>query len=394
MESTGRQLSLPLFEKCVRLCYNDAVLFQGKFYKQKTGSPTGHPISSSAQNIIMSALEEDIIIPLFNEGKITLYERWVDDTSIRLPAKDVEIVLARLNSFDSNLNFTCEKPSEIIISGEIFNFIPFLDIGIYWNARTWMTKVYRKATTSKIVMPFNEFGPYNWKKGTLIFFVRRAITHSSDQRVMHEELELLAGHFKHCGYPAKLVHSVINTTITQVLYPEHFTRQQPNKNCEDDSTPNRWTILHMPWFGLEAGNLLSQIQRAAPRQHSKVSVAQSVTKIRHVLPRLDTSSEPPSCLMARNCVYKYECDCGEVYIGETLRRLAVRAKEHSNPQKPLMKHISMCGSSFSMNNFRVIARGLRGREARKRCEALFIKFYGRRAKTVNIQSASRELVLF
>ena len=153
-------------------------------------------------------------------------------------------------------------------------------------------------------------------------------------------------------------------------------------------------VLHMPWFGDEAGKILCQIQRATPREFSRVSIAQSVTKMRHVLPRLDTSIEPPNCLLVRDCIYKYSCDCGEIYIGETLRRLAVRAAEHGKPTSPLMKHIDACGGAFSTGNFSVISRGLRGRESRKRCEALYIKFYARRAKTVNIQSASRELVLF
>jgi hypothetical protein len=342
----------------------------------------------------MSALEEDIILPLIEQGKVSAFERWVDDTKVRLETDDVDDVLARLNSFDTNLNFTCEKPSKVVEKGETFNFLPFLDIGIYWNASKWMTKVYRKATTSKIVMPFTEFGPYNWKKGTLIFFVRRAITHSSDQRAMHEELELLADQFKLCGYPAKLVHSTINTTITKVLYPEHYTPPFKKTDQNGDEAPNRWTVLYMPWLGTEAGQILGQIQRATPRKFSKVSIAQSVTKMRHILPRLDTRTEPPSCLMARDCVYQYLCDCGEMYIGETLRRLAVRAAEHANPKSPLMKHIQFCNNSFSVGNFRVIARGLRGKEARKRCETLYIKFYARRAKTVNVQSTSRELVLF
>ena len=236
----GRDLSLEIFEKCVRLCFEDAVLFQGKFYTQKCGSPTGHPISSSAQNVIMSALEEEIIMPLIQEGKVSAFERWVDDTKVRLAVQDIEEVLARLNSFDPNLTFTCEKPTQVNIKGEIFNFLPFLDIGIYWNARTSVTKVYRKATASKIVMPFTEFGPFNWKKGTLIFFIRRAITHTSDQLLMHEELETLASQFKLCGYPARLVHSTINKTVTKVLYPEKV--KSPKTTTNDP--PERWSATY------------------------------------------------------------------------------------------------------------------------------------------------------
>ena len=85
----------------------------------------------------------------------------------------------------------------------ILNFLPSLDIGVYWSStrRLGFTKVYMKPTTSKIVMPYQDFGPDNWKIGTLIWFIRRAYTHSSDYGFMHEELTALTKRFKNVGYP-------------------------------------------------------------------------------------------------------------------------------------------------------------------------------------------------
>jgi len=61
----------------------------------------------------------------------------------------------------------------------------------------------------------------------------------------------------------------------------------------------------------------------------------------------------------------------------------------------MMEHIQECpGAEFSISNFSIIAKRLRGREARKKYETLYIKFWDRRAGTINICEASRQLFLF
>ena len=50
-------------------------------------------------------------------------------------------------------------------------------------------------------MPWNDFGPTDWKTGTLIGFIRRAYTHSSDFAVMHVELQGQTFPKLHLGQP-------------------------------------------------------------------------------------------------------------------------------------------------------------------------------------------------
>ena len=93
-------------------------------------------------------------------------------------------------------------------------------MGVYWDAEGefGFTKVYRKPTTSEIVMPWNDFGPMDWKTGTLIGYIRRAYTHSSDYKIMHEELTLIKSQFRKVGYPLWLIQDKINKTLAKVLY--------------------------------------------------------------------------------------------------------------------------------------------------------------------------------
>ena len=122
----------------------------------------------------------------------------------------------------------------------------------------------------------------------------------------------------------------------------------------------------------------------------------TTSKLRDLLPRLDTcTSLGNKVLSASDIVYKYTCTCGQVYIGETKRRLSVRISEHSKPKSPMMEHITHCeGAQFTDNNFSIVARGQRGRESRKRYESLWIRYYDRRSLAFNVCERSRELIIF
>ena len=247
---------------------------------------------------------------------------------------------------------------------------------------------------------FSEFAPHDWKMGTLIFFIRRAYTHCSTYHDMHREIETVTKQFFDCGYPRNLIHAKINITLTKMYTKNTQTKvpfypnSAPASSNQDQDLPTIWTVLHLNWAGQAPHRIIQQIRRQLPRELSRISIATTATKLRDILPKLNTCNKRSSPMLARNIVYKYSCKCGQVYVGETLRRLSVRAKEHSAKSASLYKHTMECGFDFDFSRFSIVARNLQGREARKRCEALYIKFYNRRAKTVNIQSTSRDLILF
>ena len=63
-----------------------------------------------AQNIVLSHLEREIIVPLIKDEKIDKYYRWVDDLLIRSKSRDAEKILKKINGFDKKLKFTIERP--------------------------------------------------------------------------------------------------------------------------------------------------------------------------------------------------------------------------------------------------------------------------------------------
>ena len=164
----------------------------------------------------------------------------------------------------------------------------------------------------------------------------------------------------------------------------------------------------MPWAGVVAGKIIEQIRRLIPTDYPlRFSFAYETTKLRQTLPKyvakVDCEKKADSedekldklyQLKCRNVVYKYTCECNSLYIGETKRRLFVRANEHKSEKSPLSEHLNECKSAFKFENFSILAGNLKGKRARKKYESLFIKYYDKRLMTMNICSSSMALTIF
>ena len=319
LEKSGRNICFQAICNAIRVCYEDGVQYNDKIFKIKFGGPTGHAITSCAQNIVMTAFEKYKVQALLDQGILKLYDRWVDDTFVRNKLADRNLISSAFHSFHKNLEFTVETAKTIEYGDRQIRFIPVLDVGLYWDVEGefGFTKVYRKPTTSEIVMPWNDFGPMDWKTGTLIGYIRRAYTHSSDYKIMHEELTLIKSQFRKVGYPLWLIQDKINKTLAKVLYnanPSHYPDTTENRVDKDD-LPTRWTVLYLPWSGVPANAIVKKIRRTLPRDHSRISIAYTTSKLRDLLPRFTTCSPPTNkALSVSDLVYKYTCECGQVYI--------------------------------------------------------------------------------
>ena len=176
--------------------------------------------------------------------------------------------------------------------------------------------------------------------------------------------------------------------MSKMLYPEHSLQRE-----QHEDKPDRFTVLHLPWCGDESFKTANYMRKQIPSEYSRVTISTTASKLRDVLPRLNTCSKTTRKSLIRNCVYKYTCPCAKVYIGETKRRLAVRISEHEK-KGAIIDHVNESECVFDPANFTVVASNLKGMNARKRCEALYIRWYDRKAQTVNNQTYSRELVIW
>ena len=168
-------------------------------------------------------------------------------------------------------------------------------------------------------------------------------------------------------------------TLPYKANPTHYPN--PDLGKDPDELATKWSVLYLPWAGVPASAIVNKIRKMLPRQISRIIIAYTTSKIRDLLNTRYSTCNPPTnkALSVSDVVYKYTCECGQVYIGETMRRLAVRISEHAKPKTPMMQHITNCeGSEFSSKSFSIVARGLRGRESRKRYESIWIRYYDRK----------------
>ena len=58
-------------------------------------------------------------------------------------------------------------------------------------------------------------------------------------------------------------------------------------------------------------------------------------------------------------IYRFKCDrleCGEEYIGETVRTFGERFKEHLNSPSPIHDHSNITGHTTTLENFSIVGR--------------------------------------
>ena len=133
---------------------------------------------------------ETKIIPTVTD-RISHWRRYVDDTFVFVKKGCVEHVLARLNSFHKNIQFTYGFENQ--------NKLPFLDILLIRRGTKIETTVYRKSTNNDIYLNWGSFAPVTWKRGTL--FNRAYIVCSTDYHLKKELDHLRYDFQKHNNYP-------------------------------------------------------------------------------------------------------------------------------------------------------------------------------------------------
>ena len=80
--------------------------FNGKFHKQKSGTPVGSLISPMLAEIVMEDLEKSVFERL--EFVMPVYFRYVDDTLLCVPLDKLQTVIDTFNDYHKRIQFTHE----------------------------------------------------------------------------------------------------------------------------------------------------------------------------------------------------------------------------------------------------------------------------------------------
>ena len=286
-----------LLELCLRSTY---FMYQGEFFEQQDGVAMGSPVSATVANLYMEYFE-DLALSTAAE-KPRLWKRYVDDTCCIVKKGTEEGLLQHLNSIRPTIQFTMEVEEKGKIS--------FLDCELHRkeDGRLDVT-VHRKATHTDRYLHFDSHHPTHVRRGVVksLYDRARRVTTSDDN--LQREIEHLNKVFYNNGYPNKFVADSARP-LARI--------QQDGSQSEDKG---RHTVV-IPY----SRGLSEDVRRICRRYDIRVAF-RSGRSLRSTLARV--KDRLPTGLSS-GVVYQVPCSCGKVYIGETIRRLETRIKEHKD----------------------------------------------------------------
>lgn len=274
--------------------------FQNEFFRLTDGVAMGSPVSSVVANLFMESLESRAISTAKRFAP-RLWRRYVDDVFSIVLSRNIEVLLAHVNSMDEQIEFTLEREHE--------RSLPFLDVAVRHNSGRLQTSVYRKDTHTDRVLNFQSHHARNAKAAVVHALLNRLDTHfaKDDSEGQDLERQRVFQTLRANGYPDRFVGRIVNQ------------RSQRKKRSGETEVDERWAAIPYVQGMSEAIAMILRplgVKVAHRASQWKWSVCAGI-------------KDPIPTDRKKGVVYKVPCgDCDAVYVGETLRTLPTRLKEH------------------------------------------------------------------
>lgn len=354
----------------LKLTTESTFIFNEIFYKQIDGCTMGGPLSVTFSNIFMTKMEKDAFkLP----QQQRFYKRFVDDIITKRSSKEPDTLFEYLNSYHPRIKLTVEV-----------NPVKFLDTKILIRNQSCKTEVYRKDT--KITPHWSSSTPKRFKRNAINGDLTRADRISSN---LKKEKLLIWSKYEKADYPPNFVKSVfrnfmekkekkdtINTTTDDLLIPENFFE-----------IPKQSILFEIPFCQANekvAKSFLTKFN-AFTNDQFKVNIKWVTKKVKSLFTNKDRNPYP-SCK-----IYEGVCVCGERYIGETIRNVVTRWKEHEDVRKDSEPARHLKDNVDHVFNWKVILHASKFNKERKNLEASVI---ARLRPSLNNQLDTKKLLLF
>jgi hypothetical protein len=132
--------------------------FNDHFYKHDEGLAMGAPTSAILAETFIEHLEHSKLIKILNKHQIIDYHRYVDDILILYNKNNT---LDECNTIHPNIKFTMET--------EIHNTLNYLDLTITNKHNKLTFSIYRKPTSTNLIIHNDSCHPYEQKISNNIF---------------------------------------------------------------------------------------------------------------------------------------------------------------------------------------------------------------------------------
>ena len=376
------------FTNLLKLAVEDSYFsFDHKLFKQIDGMAMGSPLGPIFANIFLSYHETSWL----RSCPVTpfLYKRYVDDTLWLLPAdSSIDTLMTYMNSRHPNMKFTYET--------ETNNCIPFIGLTISHsdnnNSHSYSTTVYRKPTFTGLFTNFNSFTCISYRLSVLRCLVFRALRLCSTADFFLAELNAIKAFLMRNAYPAKIIDSVIRTTLAKLANPS--VKFGPTKER---------LFVGLPFWGKSSDSLRRSLKTIVRKFLPHRDLIVYFKPGRRVANFFHNKDFTPTGLRSR-VVYEFTCaSCHASYVGQTTRHLKHRVAEHlgvshltgrpmrSPPHSSIRDHCCQCqGADCSIKDFKILASASSSLELLIK-ERLLIE---RRHPSLNGNSGALELLLF
>ena len=288
----------------------------------------GSPLGPTFANFYMANLEKTVLTK-DNSFNPTFYVRYVDDTlCVFKNHEDINRFIEALQQ-SSCLNFTYELPTT-----DHFNF---LDVKFKVVAGKVQTGIYVKDTDKGLYFDFTSHVPLDYKVSLIKTLVFRAFKLCSTWELFHKEIERITTNLVNNNFPQSLIEKHVNRLTDKLI-----KNDAPRKDTDNDRTITFYSRC------LDAGSFKSD------------SIFLKETFKKHVIPTNSNDKVEvrlffkPSKLSSRfslrerrpdnanhGLVYQFTCNeegCNASYIGYTMNRLDVRAKQHKYSGSKIHEH--------------------------------------------------------
>ena len=210
-----------------------------------------------------------------------------------------DTLLAHINSLRDSIKFTMER--------EVDGSISFLDCQLRRNENNRLSvTVHRKSTHTDKYLSFDSHHPVHVKQGvvkSLFDRARRIISQESDLRKEEDHLNEV---LRNNGYPKRFIY--VNSKIKKA------------KPCDEEMEA---PLVAIPYVSGLSEDIRRVCRRFGIRVvfRSGMNLRSQLSQLKDVLPMEQRSG----------VVYEIPCStCDKSYIGETIRRLGSRLKEHKD----------------------------------------------------------------
>ena len=260
----------------------------------------------------MHKMKRETVIP----RKPKFHKRYVDDIYVRRPKRKPDEFFNALNTYHPNVKLTIEE-----------NPKKFLDTSIIRNEDGRNTyRVHRN--DSKLPFHWSSEVPTQYKRSVIKGELSRAKRISSS---FQEELRRIREKFKAAGYPSKFIEAQINAfqrpdSTDEMIIPKWLFEE-----------PRKKVFIKVPFCQKNEKAIKKIVTNIENFTNGEIDVVYTwkTTKVRSLFPLKDKVSHNS------RIIYKGECSCNMIYIGETKRNATIRWNEHNsnNEKSEPSKHL-------------------------------------------------------